>query len=132
MNLAEENIMRSIYLDKVVINIGTGSSSEDAADNARLLIKKLTNHEAGYTFSKRRDPELKLRKGQKIGAVATLRKKGSTLMIEGVVRKNAKGKEKMIPIRINTASLSPWLLSCLFPPFQALQNHLPLFYCPYN
>ncbi len=75
MNLAEENIMRSIYLDKVVINIGTGSSSEDAADNARLLIKKLTNHEAGYTFSKRRDPELKLRKGQKIGAVATLRKK---------------------------------------------------------
>lgn len=66
--------MRSIYLDKVVINIGTGSSSEDAADNARALIKKLTNHEAGYAFSRKRDPELKLRKGQKIGAVVTLRK----------------------------------------------------------
>lgn len=66
--------MRSIYLDKVVINIGTGSASEDAADNARALIKKLTNHDAGYAFSKRRDPELKLRQGQKIGAVATLRK----------------------------------------------------------
>lgn len=67
--------MRTVHLDKVVINIGTGAGSEDAADNARSLIKKLTNHEAGYAFSKRRDPELKLRKGQKIGAIVTLRKK---------------------------------------------------------
>ncbi len=67
--------MRTVYLDKVVINIGTGSGSEDLADNARELIKKLTNHDAGYAFSKRRDPELKLRQGQKIGAIVTLRKK---------------------------------------------------------
>ena len=71
----QESAMRTVYLDKVVINIGTGSGSEDLADNARELIKKLTNHNAGYAFSKRRDPELKLRQGQKIGAIVTLRKK---------------------------------------------------------
>ncbi len=66
------NTMSEIRLDKVVINIGIGMN-ENAIENAKLLIKKLTNHDAGTTLSKRRDPELKLRKGQKIGAVATLR-----------------------------------------------------------
>lgn len=84
----EGNKMRSIYLDKVVINIGTGASSEDAADNARALIKKLTNHEAGYAFSKKRDPELKLRQGQKIGAVATLRKEDAYSLLKRALDAN--------------------------------------------
>ncbi len=66
--------MRQIFLDKVVINIGVGQN-ENLVENAKALIKKLTNHNAGTTVSKRRDPELKLRKGQEIGAVSTLRKK---------------------------------------------------------
>ena len=66
--------MQQIFLDKVVINIGVGQN-ENLVDNAKALIKKLTDHEAGTTVSKRRDPELKLRKGQLIGAVSTLRKK---------------------------------------------------------
>jgi large subunit ribosomal protein L5 len=71
--MAEQNPMRQIYLDKVVINIGVGQS-ENNIENAKALIKKLTNHDAGVTVSKRRDPELKLRKGQQIGTVSTLRK----------------------------------------------------------
>ena len=80
--------MRSVRLDKVVINIGTGSASEEAADNAKALIKKLTGHEAGYAFSKRRDPELKLRKGQKIGAVATLRKQDAYSLLKRALDAN--------------------------------------------
>ena len=66
--------MTQLRLDKVVINIGVGQN-ENGIENAKALIKKLTNHNAGVTVSKRRDPELKLRKGQQIGTVSTLRKK---------------------------------------------------------
>ena len=72
--MAGANPMQQIFLDKVVINIGVGQN-ENLVENAKALIKKLTAHEAGTTVSKRRDPELKLRKGQLIGAVSTLRKK---------------------------------------------------------
>jgi large subunit ribosomal protein L5 len=86
--LEDKNNMRLIYLDKVVINIGTGSGSEDTADNAKALIKKLTDHEAGYAFSKRRDPELKLRQGQKIGALATLRKEDAYSLLKRALDAN--------------------------------------------
>ncbi len=71
---SNSNPMQQIFLDKVVINIGVGQN-ENLVENAKALIKKLTDHNAGTTVSKRRDPELKLRKGQLIGAVSTLRKK---------------------------------------------------------
>lgn len=69
-----DNPMKNVYLEKVVINIGVGLN-ENMVDNAKALIKKLTNHNAGTTISKRRDPELKLKKGQHIGAVSTIRGK---------------------------------------------------------
>ena len=68
-----ENPMQQVFLEKVVINIGIGQN-DNLVENAKALIKKLTNHNAGTAVSKRRDPELKLRKGQAIGAVSTLRK----------------------------------------------------------
>lgn len=68
------NVMQDIYLEKVVINIGIGSN-ENAIEGAKSLIKKLTNHDASSTTAKKRSPEFKIRKGQLIGAVATLRKK---------------------------------------------------------
>lgn len=71
--MAATNPMQQIRLEKVVINIGIGQS-ENNIENAKALIKKLTNHDAGVTVSKRRDPELKLRKGQQIGTVSTLRR----------------------------------------------------------
>ena len=45
------------------------------------------------------------------GKVSIVNLKRSTLMIEGVVRKNAKGKEKMIPIRINTVYITDFNLT---------------------
>ncbi len=81
------NSMSDIRLEKVVINIGIGMN-EDMLENAKLLIKKLTNHDAGATLSKRRDPELKLRKGQKIGAVATLRGPGALELLKKTLDAN--------------------------------------------
>lgn len=69
-----QNPMRNVRLDKVVVNIGIGSS-EDRLDNAKALLKKLTGREATYTVARKRLPEFGIRKGQKIGAIVTLRGK---------------------------------------------------------
>ncbi len=81
------NKMREIFLDKVVVNIGIGQN-ESQVENAKALIKKLTGKEAGIALSKRRDPELKLRKGQAIGALATLRKKEASEMLKKALEAN--------------------------------------------
>lgn len=79
--------MSDIYLDKVVINIGIGPE-ESGAEGAKALIKKLSGHEAAPTFSKKRDPELKLRKGQVIGAMATLRGADAESMLKRALDAN--------------------------------------------
>jgi large subunit ribosomal protein L5 len=61
-----------IYLEKVTINIGIGQN-ENLLENAKALITKLTGHNPTATYSKKRDPTLKLRKGQVIGTMATIR-----------------------------------------------------------
>ena len=66
------NPMTGIRLDKVVLNIGIGSNDNNLVP-AKLLLKKLTGMEAAPTLSKRRDPSLKVRKGQIIGAKVSLR-----------------------------------------------------------
>ncbi|MDE1855256.1 MAG: 50S ribosomal protein L5 [Candidatus Micrarchaeota archaeon] len=68
------NPMQNIRLDKLVVNVGIGST-EDKIDNARALLKKLTGREAAHTKAKKRFPEFGIRKGQIIGAVVTLRNK---------------------------------------------------------
>ncbi len=72
--MAQLNPMQSILIDKVVLNIGIGSN-EDMYQNARLLLEKLTSHKPIKSISKKRLPEFKIRKGQIIGAMVTLRNK---------------------------------------------------------
>ncbi|MGC8710097.1 MAG: 50S ribosomal protein L5 [Candidatus Micrarchaeia archaeon] len=66
------NSNENIVLEKVSVNIGLGQS-EQLFDNAKALLKKLTNHNAAATRARKRDPSLKLRKGQVIGAMVTIR-----------------------------------------------------------
>ncbi len=66
------NPMKEIFLEKLVINIGIGSS-DDKIDGAKALLKKLTNKEPAHTTAKKRFPEFGIRKGQIIGAVVTIR-----------------------------------------------------------
>ena len=65
--------MRDIFISKVIVNIGIGSN-EQLLPNVKALLKKLTGREGTATHSKKRDPSLKVRKGQIIGAMVTLRK----------------------------------------------------------
>ena len=83
----QKNPMQQIYLEKVVLNMGIGSS-EDKLDSAKQLLKKLTGHEASYTTSKRRLPEFGIRKGQTIGAVVTLRKEEAAQFLKKALEAN--------------------------------------------
>ncbi|MGC9099292.1 MAG: 50S ribosomal protein L5 [Candidatus Micrarchaeia archaeon] len=95
----DANPNRDIVLEKVVINIGIGQN-EQLYDNAKALLKKLTGHEAAPAKAKSRDPSLKIRKGQIIGVVVTLRKGDALSMLERAI--DAVGTIKESSIRDNT------------------------------
>jgi large subunit ribosomal protein L5 len=67
-----ENTMRSIKVNKLVINIGTGSD-EKKLGTARKLIEILTGRKPMDEAAKHRVPSYKIAKGQKIGAFVTIR-----------------------------------------------------------
>lgn len=79
--------MTEISLDKVVLNIGIGSN-ENNLPNAKILLKKLTGMEAAPTLSKRRDPSLKVRKGQIIGAKVSMRGEPARAMLAKLLEAN--------------------------------------------
>lgn len=85
--MVAENSMKNIYIDKVVLNIGIGNN-EDMFQNARALLEKLTGHKPIATVSKKRAPEFKIRKGQIIGAMVTLRNKEAIDMLKRALDAN--------------------------------------------
>lgn len=64
--------MREVIINKMVINIGSGS---DAAQqqSARRLLESLTGRKPANEISKKRNPSFKITKGQSIGAFVTIR-----------------------------------------------------------
>lgn len=71
-----QNSMREIIIDKVTVNIGTGSPGE-RLDAAKNLIEKISGKKPIETMARRRDPVFKLRKGLHIGTKVTLRGKSA-------------------------------------------------------
>jgi len=67
------NLMRSTSIDKVIVNIGTGSD-EQKQKNAKRLIEIITGMKPTDGISKKRNPAFKITKGTKIGAYVTVRK----------------------------------------------------------
>jgi large subunit ribosomal protein L5 len=68
----QPNSMQQIKINKVVINIGTGSDDQLRA-NARRLIEIITGRKPADEISKTRNPAFKIAKGQKIGTFVTVR-----------------------------------------------------------
>ena len=66
------NTMKAIRINKVVVNIGTGSE-EKHAEAAKRLLELMTGMKPAEEMSKRRAPAFKITKGQVIGAFVTLR-----------------------------------------------------------
>ncbi|MEM3841419.1 MAG: hypothetical protein QXN59_01855 [Candidatus Micrarchaeaceae archaeon] len=66
------NVMRNVYIDKLTLNIGTGSD-ERVQENAKKLITLITGRTAADGLSKKRNPSFKITKGSKIAAFVTIR-----------------------------------------------------------
>ncbi len=64
--------MKEIRINKVVINIGTGSD-EQLQGSAKRLIEIITGRKSADELSRTRNPAFKIAKGQKIGAFVTVR-----------------------------------------------------------
>ncbi len=65
--------MQEIILEKVTFNIGIGSN-EQQLQNAKTLLDLITGRQAVATVAKKRIPTLKIKEGQAIGAMVTVRK----------------------------------------------------------
>jgi large subunit ribosomal protein L5 len=77
----EQNKMREILIDKVVLNVGTGPDQQKI-EKAKLLLQKLTNRKPVETEAKKRVEEWGIRPGLKIGVAVTLRGKAAEEMLK--------------------------------------------------
>lgn len=67
-----DNKMREVRLEKLVVNIGTGSE-QGPQENARRLLTLITGRNPANEISRTRNPSFHIAKGQKIGAFVTVR-----------------------------------------------------------
>ena len=67
-----ENVMRTPYVDKVVINIGVGEAGEKLV-NAQKVLEMVTGHKSVQTLSKSINRDLGIRVGMPLGCKVTLR-----------------------------------------------------------
>ncbi len=96
------NPMSSIYLNKLVLNIGIGNS-EDKYDSAKSLLNKLTGKTVMQTRARTREPAFGIKKDQIIGAVVTLRKSEANDMLKRALEANG---SMIQPTSITNNSLS--------------------------
>lgn len=71
--VAKENPMRKIRIDKVVVNISVGKSGEPL-DKAARILKELTGHKPSQRKAKKTIKNFGIRKGEPIACMVTLRK----------------------------------------------------------
>ena len=74
------NPMREVRIDKLVINIGSGSNDQQN-NNAKKLLEIITGARPTYALAKKRNPTFKTSKGSKIGAFVTLRGAQATQLL---------------------------------------------------
>jgi len=79
--MEKEQNMRKLKVDKVTINIGTGSD-QSSLEKAIKLIKMITGKTPVKTFSKRRIPTWSIRPGLPIGCKLTIRKNEATEVLK--------------------------------------------------
>jgi len=76
-----KNAMQKPRIDKVVLNIGVGSSGEELG-RAEKLLRKLTNRTPIRTTSKHKIPAWNIRKREPIGCKVTLRGKDAVEILK--------------------------------------------------
>ncbi len=77
----KNNIMRTIRIDKVTLNLGTGANQENL-EKALTLLERLTGRKPVKTLSKKRIAAWKIRLGLPIGAKVTVRGKDALILLK--------------------------------------------------
>ncbi len=68
----QDNPMRRIRINKLVINIGTGNDDKQQS-NAKRLLQQISGFKPADSISTKRIPSFKISKGAKIGSFVTVR-----------------------------------------------------------
>ncbi|MEM3801343.1 MAG: 50S ribosomal protein L5, partial [Saccharolobus sp.] len=84
VSINKQNVMRSVRLAKVTVNIGVGESG-DRLQKAYQLLQELSNAKPVYTNAKKTIREFGIRKGQSIGVKVTLRGKKAEEFLKKVL-----------------------------------------------
>ena len=71
MTKGKDNVMRKIFIEKITLNIGTGT--EGNVDHAKKILKDLTEINPKTTIAKKRNP-FGGTKGKVLGCMVTVRK----------------------------------------------------------
>lgn len=77
----EKNPMRKPYLEKIVLNIGVGTSGEEL-DRAQIALETISEKKAVKTLSKVNVKEFNLRIGRPIGTKVTVRGKDAEKLLK--------------------------------------------------
>jgi len=88
MSQQSENLMKKIYLNKVVLNIGVGKSGEQI-ETAKAALGQITNVKVNSRQAKKTQRDWGVRKGEPIGVAVTIRGDTATPILKKLLE--AKG-----------------------------------------
>ena len=76
-----ENVMRAIYLEKVVLNMGVGKSG-DAIETAKKALDQISGEKSCNRSAKKAHRDWGVRKGEPIGAAVTVRGDNAKILLK--------------------------------------------------
>ncbi len=90
MSQATENVMRKIYLDKIVLNMGVGKSG-DAIEIAKKALTQISGKKPNAREAKDTQRDWGIRKGEPIGVAVTIRGEDAKKLLKRLLE--AKGNK---------------------------------------
>ena len=80
----ESNLMKRIYIDKVILHIGVGQAGEKL-EKAKKVLKEITGQEPSERRAKKTIRDFGIHRGEKIAVMVTLRKKKALEILQKVL-----------------------------------------------
>jgi large subunit ribosomal protein L5 len=90
MSQQTENVMRKIYINKVVLNIGTGKSGQPI-ETAKAALSQIINGKPNERAAKKTQRDWGVRKGEPIAVAITIRGDNATPLLKKLL--DAKGNQ---------------------------------------
>ncbi|MGC8599881.1 MAG: 50S ribosomal protein L5 [Nitrososphaeria archaeon] len=80
----EPNVMKRIYIDKVILHIGVGQAGEKL-EKAKRILQEIAEQEPSERKAKRTIRDFGIHRGEKIAVMVTLRKKKALEILQKVL-----------------------------------------------